>query len=237
MWGESLPFFWPGQYFGVLLNASLKDDNDIKRDVKSQLYSKQAQRHLCSVPTCSKKRYYVPIACQCMLANCGGNAHRPGADSASEVIVGALISQMFLSELYKLWWIKLLSWVSRGWRSAIAPWTRPWHRLLWNAHVFLTKLPTELYSTLHIQKCVCLQQKADHDVRTFWCLVKKQSTLFYPTMHIFIWFLSDHVKALMFYANLHFPSLFNAPVWRWPIAVVASYIVSVFVFFFSIAFA
>ena len=41
------------------------------------LCSKQTQRHFWSVLSCSKKTlYFVPIACQCMLANCGANTHR-----------------------------------------------------------------------------------------------------------------------------------------------------------------
>jgi len=42
-----------------------------------QLCSKQTQRHFWSVHSCSKKtRYFVPIACQCMLAICGANTRR-----------------------------------------------------------------------------------------------------------------------------------------------------------------
>ena len=40
------------------------------------LCSKQTQRHFWSVLSCSKKHYFVPIACQCMLANCGANTRR-----------------------------------------------------------------------------------------------------------------------------------------------------------------
>ena len=41
------------------------------------LCSKQTQRHFWSVHSCSKTLYFVPIACKCMLANCGANTRRP----------------------------------------------------------------------------------------------------------------------------------------------------------------
>jgi len=62
----------------VWLNASLEHDDDIQRQVKSLYCSKQIQRHTCSVLSHSKKHFIwcVSHACQCMLANCGANAHR-----------------------------------------------------------------------------------------------------------------------------------------------------------------
>jgi len=37
----------------------------------------KAPRHFRSVPSCSKKTlYFVPIACQCRVNNCGANTHR-----------------------------------------------------------------------------------------------------------------------------------------------------------------
>ena len=41
------------------------------------LCSKQTQRHFWSVLSCSKKHYYLLVACQFMLANCGANTHKP----------------------------------------------------------------------------------------------------------------------------------------------------------------
>ena len=37
----------------------------------------KSQKRFWSVLSCSKEHYFVPIACQCMLANCGANTHRP----------------------------------------------------------------------------------------------------------------------------------------------------------------
>jgi len=60
------------KYLGVRINASLKDDDDIQRQVKS-LYC-AANKLRGTLDQCSpavKTLYFVPIACQCMLANCG----------------------------------------------------------------------------------------------------------------------------------------------------------------------
>jgi len=53
------------KYLGELLNAPLKDNDAIQRQVKSlycPLCSKQALRHIQSVLSCSKKNYFKPIA-------------------------------------------------------------------------------------------------------------------------------------------------------------------------------
>ena len=66
------------KYLGVWINASLKDDDDIQRQVKS-LYC-AANKLRSTFDQCSpavKTLYFVPIACQCMLANCGANTRRP----------------------------------------------------------------------------------------------------------------------------------------------------------------
>ena len=65
------------KYLGVWINASLKDD-DIQRQVKS-LYC-AANKLRCTFDQCPpavKNTLFVPIACQCMLANCGANTRRP----------------------------------------------------------------------------------------------------------------------------------------------------------------
>jgi len=65
------------KYLGVWINASLKDDDDIQRQVKSLYYATNKLRG--TFDQCSpalKKLYFVPIACQCMLANCGANTRR-----------------------------------------------------------------------------------------------------------------------------------------------------------------
>ena len=61
------------------MNASLKDDDDddIQRQVKS-LYC-AANKLRGTFDECSpavKTLYFVPIACQCMLAYCGANTRR-----------------------------------------------------------------------------------------------------------------------------------------------------------------
>jgi len=65
------------KYVGALLNASLKDYDDIQRQVKS-LYC-AANKLRGPFDQCSpavKTLYFVPIALQCMLASCGANTHR-----------------------------------------------------------------------------------------------------------------------------------------------------------------
>jgi len=57
----------------------LKDDDDIQRQVKS-LYcaaNKLGGTFDQCPPTVKKTLYVVPVACQCMLANCGADARRP----------------------------------------------------------------------------------------------------------------------------------------------------------------
>ena len=61
----------------VWINASLKDDDAIQRQVKS-LYcavNKLRGTFVQCFPAV-KTLYFMPIACQCMLANCGANTHR-----------------------------------------------------------------------------------------------------------------------------------------------------------------
>ena len=58
----------------VLLNASLKDDDDSKRQVKSSYCAANKLQGIfdqCS--SALKKLYFVPILCQCILANGGAN--------------------------------------------------------------------------------------------------------------------------------------------------------------------
>jgi len=62
--GVRVQFFDQVKYLGVWTNASLKDDDDIQRQVKSRLCSKQAQRRFRSVLSCSKKTFYFVYACQ-----------------------------------------------------------------------------------------------------------------------------------------------------------------------------
>ena len=69
------------KYLGVWIYASLKDDDDIQRQATSLYCAANKFRDAfdqCS-PTVKKHStvaYFVPIACQCMLANCGANTHR-----------------------------------------------------------------------------------------------------------------------------------------------------------------
>ena len=66
------------KHLDVWINASLKDDDDIQRQVKS-LYC-AANKLRGTFDQCSpavNTFYFVPIACQCMLANCGANTRRP----------------------------------------------------------------------------------------------------------------------------------------------------------------
>ena len=55
--GVHVQFFDQVKYLGVWINASLKDDDDIQRQAKSLLCSKQTQRHFWSVLSCSKKHF------------------------------------------------------------------------------------------------------------------------------------------------------------------------------------
>ena len=76
--GVRVQFLDQVKYLGVWINASLKDDDDIQRQVKS-LYC-AANKLRGTFDQCSpavKILYVVPVACQCMLANCGANTHRP----------------------------------------------------------------------------------------------------------------------------------------------------------------
>ena len=75
--GVRVQFFDQVKYLSALLNGSLKDDDDIQRQVKSQYCAANKFRE--TFDQCSpgvKTLYFVPIACQCMLANCGANTHR-----------------------------------------------------------------------------------------------------------------------------------------------------------------
>jgi len=70
-------FFDHVKYLGMWINASQKDDDDIQRQVKSLYYAANKLRGTFNQCTSAvKKLYFVPIACQCMFANCGGNTHR-----------------------------------------------------------------------------------------------------------------------------------------------------------------
>jgi len=65
------------KYLGVLLNASLKDNDDIKGQVKSSYCAATKLRG--TFDQCSsavKTLYFVPIPCQYILANGGANTHR-----------------------------------------------------------------------------------------------------------------------------------------------------------------
>jgi len=67
--GVCVQFFDPVKYLGVLINASLKDDDDIQRQVKS-LYC-AANKLKGTFDQCSpavKNTLFVPITCQYMLA-------------------------------------------------------------------------------------------------------------------------------------------------------------------------
>jgi len=70
-----VPFSDQVKYLDVWINVSLKDDDDdIQRQVKSlycAAYKLRGTFDQCSPAV--KKHYFVPIACQCMLANCGEN--------------------------------------------------------------------------------------------------------------------------------------------------------------------
>ena len=66
------------KYLGVRINASLKDDHDLQRQVKL-LYcaANKLRRIFISALLQQKTVYFLPFACQCMLANCGANTQRP----------------------------------------------------------------------------------------------------------------------------------------------------------------
>jgi len=68
---KRVQFFDQVKYLGVLLNASLKDDDDIQRQVKL-LYCAANKLRSPAVKTL----YFVPITCQYILANGGTNTHR-----------------------------------------------------------------------------------------------------------------------------------------------------------------
>jgi len=75
--GARAQFFHQIKYRGMLLNASLKHDSDIQRQVKSPYCVANKLRD--TFDQCSpavKQHYFVHIACQCMLATCGANTHR-----------------------------------------------------------------------------------------------------------------------------------------------------------------
>ena len=75
--GVRVQFLNQVKYLGVWINASLKDDDDIQRQVKS-LYC-AANKLRGTFDQCFpavKTLYFVPIACQCMLSNCGANTRR-----------------------------------------------------------------------------------------------------------------------------------------------------------------
>jgi len=65
----------------VWIHASLKDADDIQRQVKSLYIVRQMNSGALSVSAILqlKTLYFLPIACQCMLANCGANTHRLSA--------------------------------------------------------------------------------------------------------------------------------------------------------------
>jgi len=68
---KRVQFFDQVKYLGVLLNTSLKDDDDIQRQVKL-LYCAANKLRSPAVKTL----YSVPITCQYILANDGTNTHR-----------------------------------------------------------------------------------------------------------------------------------------------------------------
>ena len=69
--GVRVQFFDQMKYLGVLLNASLKDDHSSRYCAANNLQSTFDQ---CS--PAGKILYFMPIACQSMLANCWANTHR-----------------------------------------------------------------------------------------------------------------------------------------------------------------
>jgi len=72
--GVRVQFFDQLKYLGVWINASLKDDDDIQRQVKSLYFAANKLRG--TFDQCSpavKTLNFVPITCQCMLVNCGAN--------------------------------------------------------------------------------------------------------------------------------------------------------------------
>jgi len=74
----SIIFFDQVKYLGVWINASLKDDDDIQRQVKSPYCAANKLRG--TFDQCSpavKSLCFVPISSQCMLANYGANTRRP----------------------------------------------------------------------------------------------------------------------------------------------------------------
>jgi len=65
------------KYLVVLINASLKDDDDIHKNVKSLCCAAYKLRWTFDQCFSALKTFcFVPIARQCMLANCGANAHK-----------------------------------------------------------------------------------------------------------------------------------------------------------------
>jgi len=73
--GVRVQFFYQVKYLGVWINASLKDDDDTQRQVKSLHCAANKLRG--TFNQCST-RHFVPIACQCTPAKCGANTHRQG---------------------------------------------------------------------------------------------------------------------------------------------------------------
>ena len=63
------------KYLGVWINASLKDDDDIQREVKSLYCAANKLRD--TFDQCSPAVKNTPIACRCMLAIYGANTRRP----------------------------------------------------------------------------------------------------------------------------------------------------------------
>jgi len=76
--GVRVQFFDQVKYLGVWINASLKVDDDIQRQVKLlQCATNKLRGTFDQCSPAVETLYFVPIACQCMLANCGANTRRP----------------------------------------------------------------------------------------------------------------------------------------------------------------
>ena len=71
--------FWPSEISWCVDNASLKDDDDIQRQVKNHYTVQQtnSEELLISALLQYKTLDFVPIAWQCMLANCRTTSRRP----------------------------------------------------------------------------------------------------------------------------------------------------------------
>jgi len=150
------------KYLGVWINASLKDDLDIQRQVKS-LY-------------------------------CAANKLRGTFDQCTPVVKNTLFRAYCMPMYACQLWSKYTQTSMKRLRAAYN-----------NAYWIMHYIPRNVSVRPH---------QVSHCVTTFDAVLRNNLYRFFNDVHLHPTILFDRFKCLMLFTNLHFPQLFNTPVWR-----------------------